>query len=99
MSPHVLSPGCWGAVAHLPIEFIVVIMDIPPEVEPGECEAEGEGEQQEPETLPLEEQRARGVKVVRDVAQVIANRNQPPSPSLSPDLPGRDTALFVLTRN
>lgn len=40
--------------AHSPVEFIVVIANFPPEVEPGECEAKGEGEEQEPEPFPLE---------------------------------------------
>ena len=41
---------------HSPVEFIVVIVDFPPEVQPGEREAEGEGQEQEPEALPLEGQ-------------------------------------------
>lgn len=41
---------------HSPVEFVVVIVDLPPEVEPGEREAEGEGEEQEPEALPLQGQ-------------------------------------------
>lgn len=44
-----LPPG-----PHSPVEFIVVIVDLPPEVEPGEREAEGEGQEQEPEALPLQ---------------------------------------------
>ena len=51
-SPQAPPPG-----PHSPVEFIVVIVDFPPEVEPGEREAEGESQQQEPEALPLEGQR------------------------------------------
>lgn len=47
---------------HSPVEFVVVIVDFPPEVQPGEREAKGEGEEQEPEAFPLKGQRRRGVK-------------------------------------
>lgn len=49
-------------LTHSPVEFIVVIVDFPPEVEPGEREAKGDGEEQEPEAFPLEEQSRKGVK-------------------------------------
>lgn len=62
---------------HSPVEFIVVIVDFPPEVEPGECEAEGDGEEQEPEAFPLEEQSRRGVKRGHRLAQQAACLNVP----------------------
>lgn len=46
---------------HSPVELIVVIVDSPPEVEPGEREAEGADQEQEPQAFPLQEQsRAEG---------------------------------------
>lgn len=50
---------------HSPVEFIVVVVGLPPEVQPGECEAKGEGEKQEPEALPLEDRARRGSNEVR----------------------------------
>lgn len=43
-------------VPHSPVELIVVVVDFPPEVEPGEREAEGADEEQEPQAFPLQEQ-------------------------------------------
>ena len=63
---------------HLPVEFIVVIVDFPPEVEPGECEAEGDGEEQEPEAFPLEGQSRKGVKWGQGLAQQTTHLNVPP---------------------
>lgn len=46
---------------HSPVELIVVVVDSPPEVEPGEREAEGADKEQEPQAFPLQEQsRAEG---------------------------------------
>lgn len=41
---------------HLPVELIVVVVNFPPEVEPGESEAEGANQEQEPQAFPLQEQ-------------------------------------------
>lgn len=63
-SPLISATRCLdpGPHPHSPVEFIVVIVHFPPEVEPGECEAKGEGEEQEPEAFPLEEQSRKWVK-------------------------------------
>ena len=49
-----LSPG--AALLDSPVELIVVVVDSPPEVEPGEREAEGADQKQEPQAFPLQEQ-------------------------------------------
>lgn len=72
------------SLTHSPVEFIVVIVDFPPEVEPGECEAKRDCEEQEPEAFPLEEQRRKGVRG----SQGLAPRPPPPQMCLSPPKQG-----------
>lgn len=79
--PPVPVPG--PALTHSPVKFIVVIVDFPPEVEPGECEAEGDCEEQEPQAFPLEEQSKKGVKWGQGPAlQAASHLNEPLSPLL-----------------
>lgn len=41
--------------AHSPVELVVVVMRLPPEVEPDEQQTEGEEEDEGPQKLPLQE--------------------------------------------
>lgn len=42
-----------GLDAHSPVEFVVVVMCLPPEVKPDEQQAEGKEEDEGPQQLPL----------------------------------------------
>lgn len=61
----ILSPG---GFLHSPVELIVVVVDSPPEVEPGEREAEGADKEQEPQVLPLQEQSRAEGGVIRQLS-------------------------------
>lgn len=43
--------------AHSPVELVVVVMRLPPEVEPDEQQTEGEEEDEGPQKLPLQEKK------------------------------------------
>jgi len=40
-----------------PVDFVVVIVNFPPEVKPDQGQEEGRGEDEEPEALPLQMER------------------------------------------
>lgn len=43
--------------AHSPVELVVVVMRLPPEVEPDKQQTEGEEEDEGPQKLPLQEKK------------------------------------------
>lgn len=47
-----VCPSATGEL-YSPVDFIVVIVNFPPEVKPDEGQEEGRGEDEEPEALPL----------------------------------------------
>lgn len=47
--------GALPLAAHSPVELVVVVMRLPPEVEPDEQQTEGEEEDEGPQKLPLQE--------------------------------------------
>ena len=71
---------------HSPVELIVVVVDSPPEVEPGEREAEGADQEQEPQAFPLQEQSRAEQRVVSQRAALLGQATScPPFPK--PQLP------------
>lgn len=53
--PSALPEELSSLAAHSPVELVVVVMRLPPEVEPDEQQTEGEEEDEGPQKLPLQE--------------------------------------------
>lgn len=47
------TAGALGSVAYSPVELVVVVMRLPPEVEPDQQQTEGKQEDEGPQQLPL----------------------------------------------
>lgn len=54
--PEHTPEGALPLAAHSPVELVVVVMRLPPEVEPDEQQTEGEEEDEGPQKLPLQEE-------------------------------------------